>query len=87
MTRARLVIMGVKPKYQKLGLESGIFANLNEVMKHKPWIKELELSWVGDFNPKMLAIHKAVGSVPAKKHITYRKLFYEDEKQHSEIIR
>ncbi|MFO8087617.1 MAG: hypothetical protein R6T91_07425 [Bacteroidales bacterium] len=87
MTRARLVIMGVKPKYQKLGLESGIFASLNEVMKHKPWVKELELSWVGDFNPKMRVIHDAVGSVPAKKHITYRKLFYKEEEQHSKIIR
>jgi hypothetical protein len=75
MTRTRIVIMGVKPKYQRFGVESGIFWHLNEKMKKKPHITELELSWVGDFNPKMRALHESVGAVFAKRHITYRKLF------------
>lgn len=78
MTRTRIVIMGVKPKYQRFGVESGIFWHLNEKMKKKPHITELELSWVGDFNPKMRALHESVGAVFAKRHITYRKLFDED---------
>lgn len=78
ITRARIVIMGVKPKYQRSGLESGIFWHLNEVMKRKPQYTELELSWVGDFNPKMRALHESVGAVFAKRHITYRKLFNEN---------
>ncbi|MEI6681464.1 MAG: GNAT family N-acetyltransferase [Bacteroidota bacterium] len=78
MTRTRIVIMGVKPKYQRYGVESGIFWHLNEKMKHKPHITELELSWVGDFNPKMRALHESVGAVFAKRHITYRKIFSED---------
>ena len=78
MTRTRIVIMGVKPKYQRYGVESGIFWHLNEKMKHKPHIKELELSWVGDFNPKMRALHESVGAVFAKRHITYRKIFSDD---------
>lgn len=75
ITRARIVIMGVKPEYQRNGLESGIFWNLNEKMKNKPHITELELSWVGDFNPKMRALHESVGALFAKKHITYRMIF------------
>ena len=47
-------------------------------MKHKPHITELELSWVGDFNPKMRALHESVGAVFAKRHITYRKIFSDD---------
>ncbi|MDP4280779.1 MAG: GNAT family N-acetyltransferase [Bacteroidota bacterium] len=87
ITRARIVIMGVKPKYQRFGLESGIFWHLNEAMKHKPKITELELSWVGDFNPKMRALHESVGAVFAKRHITYRKIFSSDiEFQRSSII-
>jgi hypothetical protein len=78
ITRARIVIMGVKPKYQRYGVESGIFWHLNEVMKHKRHITELELSWVGDFNPKMRALHESVGAVFAKRHITYRKIFSDD---------
>lgn len=75
ITRARVTIMGVKPQYQRLGVESGIFWHLNEVMKHKPQYKELDLSWVGDFNPKMQSIHGAVNSDFGKRHITYRKIF------------
>jgi hypothetical protein len=78
--------MGVKPEYQKLGLESGLFANLNEVMKRRPWIRELELSWVGDFNPKMQAVHESVGAVFGKRHITYRMLFNKDEFQRASTI-
>jgi hypothetical protein len=87
MTRARIVIMGVKPKYQRCGLESGIFWHLNEVMKKKQHYTELELSWVGDFNPKMRALHESVGAVFAKRHITYRKLFADHTlEQRSAII-
>lgn len=87
MTRTRIVIMGVKPKYQRFGVESGIFWHLNEKMKKKPHITELELSWVGDFNPKMRALHESVGATFAKRHITYRKIFSEDaEFQRSTII-
>jgi len=87
MTRTRIVIMGVKPKYQRFGLESGIFWHLNEKMKKKPHITELELSWVGDFNPKMRALHESVGATFAKRHITYRKVFSETiEFQRSTII-
>ncbi|MCK9421786.1 MAG: hypothetical protein M0Q38_04250 [Bacteroidales bacterium] len=87
ITRTRIVIMGVKPKYQRYGLESGIFWHLNEKMKKKPHITEVELSWVGDFNPKMRALHESVGATFAKRHITYRKIFADNiEFQRSTII-
>jgi len=87
ITRARIVIMGVKPKYQRHGVESGIFYHLDKVMKSKPHITEVELSWVGDFNPKMRALHESVGASFAKRHITYRKLFSGDGNfQRSSII-
>jgi hypothetical protein len=80
MTRSRIVIMGVSPHYQRLGLESGIFWNLNEVMNKMPQYTEIELSWVGDFNPRMRALHESVGATFAKRHITYRYIF-DDEKR------
>ncbi|MEI6455380.1 MAG: GNAT family N-acetyltransferase [bacterium] len=86
ITRARIVIMGVKPKYQRFGIESGIFWHLNEKMKKRPQITELELSWVGDFNPKMRALHESVGAVFGKRHITYRKLFGEGHEFHRSTI-
>ena len=74
MTRMRAVVGGVHPSHQNSGVESAIFLHLYEVFKKKPWFRELELSWVGDFNPKMMAIYEALGAKKAKTHITYRFL-------------
>ncbi|MFH1118463.1 MAG: GNAT family N-acetyltransferase [Bacteroidota bacterium] len=74
-TRSRITVMGIKPKYQKSGIESAIFWHLDKVMKKHPEYKEIELSWVGDFNPKMRQLHESVGGYFAKRHITYRCLF------------
>ena len=74
MSRLRAIVGGVHPSYQNSGVESAIFLQLYTVFKRKPWFKELELSWVGDFNPKMIAIYEALGAHMAKKHITYRFL-------------
>ncbi|MFA8300327.1 MAG: hypothetical protein ACEPOV_09215 [Hyphomicrobiales bacterium] len=78
ITRTRIVIMGVVPQFQKYGLESAIFWYLNEVFKKKSY-NEIELSWVGDFNPKMRALHESVGAVFGKRHITYRCLFDQEK--------
>ena len=75
MTRMRALIAGVSPEYQNMGIESAIFKKLYEVFKKKPYYRELELSWVGDFNPKMISIYNAIGAKMAKKHITYRHIF------------
>lgn len=72
MTRMRAVIGGVNPSHQNSGIESAIFLQLYNVFKRKKWYKELELSWVGDFNPRMTAIYEALGAKKAKTHITYR---------------
>jgi GNAT superfamily N-acetyltransferase len=72
MTRMRAVVGGVHPLYQNSGVESAIFLKLYEVFKKKPWFKELELSWVGDFNSKMIAIYEALGARKVKTHVTYR---------------
>lgn len=87
ITRTRIVIMGVKPKYQRYGVESGIFWHLDQMMQKRKHITEMELGWVGDFNPKMRALHESVGAKFAKRHVTYRKLFNENiDFQRSTII-
>ena len=87
ITRTRITIMGVIPEFQKSGIESAIFWNMQKVMDRKTHYTEIELSWVGDFNPKMRALHESVGASFAKKHITYRKLFDESKKYYkSDVI-
>jgi hypothetical protein len=72
MTKTRAIVGGVKPSYQNSGVESAIFLQLYKTFKLKPWYKELELSWVGDYNTKMIAIYEALGTQKARTHITYR---------------
>jgi len=74
--RIRAIVMGTKKKYQKHGLESALFIQLKSyILSLNNRYKELELSWVGDFNDPMLAIHQATGATFSKKHITYIKKF------------
>lgn len=75
VTRMRAVVMGTKQSFQKHGLESALFIKLKEYVIPMNQYKELELSWVGDFNDKMLSLHEATGAVFGKKHATLRKVF------------
>jgi len=75
ITRVRGTAAGVIPKFQNSGVESGIFYKLRKVMDTKPQYTEFELSWVGDFNPKMISLYQNTGAVHAKTHHTYRYLF------------
>jgi len=75
ITRVRAIAAGVVPKFQNTGIESGIFKHLEHSFKKKYWLTEIELSWVGDFNPKMRSLYEAVGGKLAKIHHTYRYLF------------
>ena len=75
MTRIRAFLAGVLPQYQNIGLETVIFRKLFEVFRRKKYYRELELSWVGDYNPRMRSIYEAIGAQHVKTHITYRYMF------------
>ncbi len=72
ITRTRALVGGVVPDFQNSGVESAIFYELKKAMDRKPHYKEVDLSWVGDFNPKMHAIYEAFGATHEKTHHTYR---------------
>jgi hypothetical protein len=75
VNRMRAIVMGTKTTYQRHGLESALFIKLKEYVLPLNQYDELELSWVGDFNDKMLAIHQATGATFGKRHLTLRKVF------------
>ena len=82
INRTRILIMGIDPKYQRSGIESGIFWHQEQIMKKKTHrhYKEIELSWAGDFNPKIIAIYEATGAQKAKTHYTMRYMFDRNKK-------
>jgi hypothetical protein len=77
INRIRAMAAGVVPRFQNSGVESGIFKELEKVFLSPGYIhyKEIELSWVGEFNPKMRSIYESLGAELAKIHITMRLHF------------
>jgi len=75
MTRTRILIMGIDEKYQRYGIDSAIFWHQDKLMKKKPQYTEVELSWAGDFNPKVITLYENTGAKRAKTHYTMRYLF------------
>lgn len=73
--RVRIIIMGIKKKYQNHGLESALTRCLQLEVVPRNTVKGAELAWVGDFNEKMLAIHEATGAKKDKVHRTYKFTF------------
>lgn len=76
LTRVRVVLIGIKPKYQRLGLESVLTMEPMDIARNAGY-EEAELSWVGSFNEKMIRLQVATGSKPGKTYITYRLPFEE----------
>ena len=75
MTRTRSLIIGIVPKFQRSGIDAAMFWHLRPVMYRKPWFTEMELSWAGDFNPKIVSLYESVGGKKMKTHYTMRYLF------------
>jgi hypothetical protein len=75
----RAVVMGTKQKFQNHGIESALFITLGAYVLPLNQYTELELSWVGDFNEKMLALHHSMGVTPGKKHLTMRYVFSDNK--------
>jgi hypothetical protein len=73
--RLRIIVMGCKKKYQNHGIESALIRCLQLEVLPRKTIKDVELAWVGDFNPKMMALHEATGAKRDKVHRTYRYYF------------
>jgi len=74
MTRLRTVAGGTLHSHQNSGVEAAAFYKFYQVLMKKPWVKELEISWVGDYNFKMMAASEALGAIKMKTHVTYRYL-------------
>lgn len=72
--RVRVIVMGVVPEFQRHGLESALIFHAFNEGRRRPNYKHVELAWVGDFNEKMISIHKAMGAKEGKQHATFRKI-------------
>lgn len=73
------LVFGIVPEHQGKGVEGAlVLATAQMVQKDYQRYDDLEMNWIGDFNPKMIRVVEQVGGDIVKTHITYRKLFDEN---------
>lgn len=70
------LVFGVAPRFQGKGVESAMVVAFQKVA----WVKnfkytDLEMNWIGDFNPSMMHVAENVGGQINKVHHTYRYMF------------
>lgn len=74
------LVFGIAPEHQGKGLEGAlVLATAQMVQKDYQQYDDLEMNWIGDFNPKMIRVVEQVGGNIVKTHHTYRKLFDENK--------
>ncbi|MFY0591886.1 hypothetical protein [Roseivirga sp.] len=73
------IVFGVTPDHQKKGVEGGLVVSYVKKLAWKKGFQytDIEMNWIGDFNPKMIRVVEQIGGKLLKTHITYRKLFDE----------
>lgn len=75
-TRALGLIFGVVPDFQGKGVEAAMIARFAEDSRKSGFkYTDLEMNWIGDFNPKMIKLMGTIGAKVRKTHVTYRYLF------------
>jgi GNAT superfamily N-acetyltransferase len=70
------LIFGIVPEHQRKGVEGALIMSFARLAMSKGFpYRELELNWIGDFNPSMMHLVDQIGATVIKTHITYRYLF------------
>ncbi|MCX2739380.1 hypothetical protein [Pontibacter anaerobius] len=71
------IVFGITPEHQSKGVEAAMIVSAGELVINNPSIPyhDLQMNWIGDFNPKMMNLVEQLGSRIYKTHATYRYLF------------
>ncbi|PLX04591.1 MAG: hypothetical protein C0595_02770 [Marinilabiliales bacterium] len=73
--RALGLIFGVVPEFQGKKITDGMINYFEEEVGEGVQYTDLEMNWIGDFNPKMIKLVKSLNADVRKVHVTYRYLF------------
>ncbi|OKL41560.1 hypothetical protein [Pontibacter flavimaris] len=71
------IVFGITPEHQGKGVEAAMIVSAGNLVINNPSIKyyDLQMNWIGDFNPKMMRLVEQIGGRIYKTHATYRYLF------------
>jgi hypothetical protein len=69
------LVFGIVPEHQGKGVDAFLIMEAAKVIQGHQLYNEFEMQWIGDFNPRMIAIARDLGTWCSRKLITYRYLF------------
>ncbi|MBC6490762.1 hypothetical protein BC349_06940 [Flavihumibacter stibioxidans] len=69
------LVFGVVPEWQGKGVDSYLIVESARVIQHKLHYEEYEMQWIGDFNPKMIAVAESLTQERSRILTTFRYLF------------
>ncbi|SIT80510.1 hypothetical protein SAMN05444128_0871 [Pontibacter indicus] len=71
------IVFGIIPECQGKGVEAAMVVAAARVVQGNPNIPyyDLQMNWIGDFNPKMMKVVEQIGGRILKTYTTYRFLF------------
>ncbi|MCY7409811.1 MAG: hypothetical protein LH473_06025 [Chitinophagales bacterium] len=69
------VLFGVVPAFQGKGIDGALIVAAANVIQPMKKYHNLEMNWVGDFNPKMVKMVENLGTTVIKRYRTYRIIF------------
>lgn len=70
------IVFGVVPEHQRKGVEIAMIVAARDIIQKRDMpYEELQMNWIGDFNPKMMRVAEQIGAKIYKTHHTYRYNF------------
>ena len=84
------IAFGVAPAHQRKGVEAAMILAAARVIQDRRRVsyENFNMNWIGDFNPKMMAVCEQVGGHIWRTHATFRYLFDRTKEfKRAEIIR
>ncbi len=70
------LVFGISPEHQGKGVDGALIMAIRDVIQETyTRYEQLEMNWIGDFNPKMIKVVEQVGGDVVKTHHTFRYLF------------
>ncbi|MBK6396970.1 MAG: hypothetical protein IPF75_01555 [Bacteroidetes bacterium] len=69
------LVFGLVPEHQGKGVDAYMILEGATMMRKENIYHDYEMQWIGDFNPKMVAIAENLGTYKSRILVTYRFLF------------
>ncbi|HQV76464.1 MAG TPA: hypothetical protein PLE78_13305 [Flavobacteriales bacterium] len=81
------IVFGVAKEFQGKGVEGALITYSEQYIVHEHLYDDTVLTWIGDFNPRMIKVCQTLGAVNYRTMATYRYLFDRNKpfERHPEI--